>query len=256
MPEAAPLILCVDDNEGTRYALARMLQRSGFRTVEAANGAEALQKMAERPDLVVLDVQLPDINGLVVCQRIKSDPRTASTPVLQISADFVEVEDRTRGLDLGADAYLTQPIEPPELVATIRALLRARRAEEKARTIARELESTFDAISDPMCLLDREGRVVRCNQAMTRFVGATEEELIGRGHASFLPAAGEGAPGDPFRRMIQSKAREMEDVQHAGRWLRVACDPVLDDSGALSGAVYVFSDFTERRRAEEQREQL
>ncbi len=256
MPDAGSLILCVDDDPAARYALTRTLQRAGFRTLEAGTGTEALQKMAERPDLVVLDVRLPDIDGFAVCQRIKSDPRTASTPVLQISAAFVEVEDRTRGLELGADAYLTQPLAPPELIAAIRALLRARRAEERARGIVRELESTFDAISDPLCLLDREGRVVRCNQAMTRFTGATESELIGRGHASFLPAAGEGAPADPFRRMVQSKAREMEDVQHAGRWLRVACDPVLDDSGALTGAVYVFTDFTDRRRAEEQREQL
>ncbi len=212
--------------------------------------------MDERPDLVVLDVHLPDLNGFVVCQRIKSDPRTASTPVLQISADFVDVEHRTRGLELGADGYLAHPIEPPELIATIRSLLRARRAEEKARAIARELQSTFDAISDPLCLLDAEGRVVRCNQAMTRFLGIPEAELIGRGHQSFLPAAGEGATSDPFRRMTQSRAREAENVQHGDRWLRVTCDPVLDDGGSLSGAVYIFSDFTERQRAQQEREQL
>jgi two-component system, sensor histidine kinase len=142
MPDAGSLILCVDDDPAARYALTRTLQRAGFRTLEAGTGTEALQKMAERPDLVVLDVRLPDIDGFAVCQRIKSDPRTASTPVLQISAAFVEVEDRTRGLELGADAYLTQPLAPPELIATIRALLRARRAEERARGIVRELEST------------------------------------------------------------------------------------------------------------------
>jgi len=256
MPELEPLVLCVDDNDGARYALTRTLQRAGFRTIEAATGTEALQRMDERPDLVVLDVQLPDINGYVVCQRIKSDPRTASTPVLQISADFVDVAHRTRGLELGADGYLAHPIEPPELIATIRSLLRARRAEEKARAIARELQSTFDAISDPLCLLDAEGRVVRCNQAMIRFVGIPEAELIGRGHQSFLPAAGEGATSDPFRRMTQSRAREAENVQHGDRWLRVTCDPVLDDGGSLSGAVYIFSDFTERQRAQQEREQL
>jgi PAS domain S-box-containing protein len=256
MPELASLILCVDDDDAARYALVRTLQRAGFRTSEASTGSEALRKMAERPDLVVLDVHLPDLDGFVVCQRIKSDARTVSTPVLQISADFTDVEDRTRGLELGADAYLTQPLAPTELIATIRALLRARRAEERARTIARELESTFDAISDPLCLLDREGRVVRCNQAMIRFTGATQPELIGRDHVSFLPAAGEGAPADPFRRMTQSKSRETVEVQHAGRWVRIACDPVLDENGAISGAVYVFTDFTDRQRAEEQREQL
>jgi PAS domain S-box-containing protein len=251
-----PLVLCVDDNEGARYALVRTLQRAGFRTAEATSGAEALQRMADRPDLVVLDVHLPDISGYVVCQRIKSDPRTAGTPVLQISADFVEVEHRTRGLDLGADGYLAHPIEAPELIATIRSLLRARSAEEKARATARELQSTFDAISDPLCLLDVDGRVVRCNQAMTRLLGVPETELIGRGHESFLPATGVGASGDPFRRMTQTRAREVENVQHGDRWLRVICDPVLDDGGALTGAVYIFSDFTERQRAQQEREHL
>ena len=256
MPELEPLVLCVDDNDGARYALTRTLQRAGFRTVEAATGTEALERMEQRPDLVVLDVQLPDISGYVVCQRIKSDPKTASTPVLQISADFVDVEHRTRGLDLGADGYLAHPIEPPELIATIRSLLRARRAEEKARATARELQSTFDAISDPLCLLDVEGKVVRCNQAMTRFLGILEAQLIGRGHETFLPAAGAGAPADPFRRMTQSRAREVENIQHGDRWLRVTCDPVLDDAGSLTGAVYIFSDFTERQRAQHEREQL
>ncbi len=256
MAEAAPLILCVDDDEGARYAMMRTLQRTGFRTLEAATGAQALQRMAERPDLVVLDVHLPDVDGFEVCRRIRADSRTSSTPILQISADFVEAEHRARGLELGADAYLTHPIEPPELIATIRSLLRARSAEEKARAIARELQSTFDAISDPVCLLDREGRVVRCNQAMTRLVGATEQELIGRAHLSFLPAGGAGAAGDPFRRMTQSGTREVEVIQHGERFLRVTCDPVLDDAGGLAGAVYVFSDFTERHRAQEERDQL
>ncbi|HEY6910198.1 MAG TPA: response regulator [Myxococcales bacterium] len=258
MAEEAPLLLCVDDHDGARYALTRTLQRAGFRTIEAASGIEALRKMEERPDLVVLDVQLPDINGFEVCQRIKADPLTAATPVLQISADFVDVEYRARGLELGADAYLAHPIEPPELIATIRALLRARRAEEKATATARDLQSTFDAISDPMCMLDREGRVVRCNQAMTRLLDMPVEELIGRVHESFLPAAGAGAEADtdPFRRMARSRKREVQDLQHGGRWLRLTCDPVLDERGELAGAVYIFSDFTERQRAVEEREQL
>jgi PAS domain S-box-containing protein len=256
MSEVKPLVLCVDDNDGARYALTRTLQRAGFRTVEAATGSEALRRMDDRPDLVVLDVQLPDISGYDVCQQIKSDPQTASTPVLQISADFVDMEHRTRGLDLGADAYLAHPIEPPELIATIRALLRARRAEEKARATARELQSTFDAISEPLCLLDADGRVVRCNQAMTHFAGQPEAELIGRGHESFLPAAGQGAPADPFRRMTKSRAREVESMQHGDRWLRVICDPVLDEAGELTGAVYIFLDFTQRQRAQQEREQL
>jgi PAS domain S-box-containing protein len=91
---------------------------------------------------------------------------------------------------------------------------------------------------------------------MTHFARRPEAELIGREHESFLPAAGEGALVDPFRRMTQSRTREVASMQHGDRWLRVICDPVLDDAGRLTGAVYIFSDFTQRQRAKQEREQL
>ena len=251
MPDQqAPLILCVDDNEGARYALVRTLQRAGFRVIEAAAGFPALQQVSDhKPDLVVLDVQLPDLSGYEVCQRIKNDPDLGSTPVLQISADFVDMEHRTRGLELGADAYLAHPIEPPELIATIRSLLRARRAEEQARAIARELQGTFDSITDGICLLDKDGKVVRCNQALTRLLDCAEKDIEAR-----LPVGLAG--GELFRQMVASGKREGVTLEHGGKALRVTCDPVRDERGRIAGAVYIFSDVTERQRAQEERERL
>ena len=246
------LILCVDDNEGTRYAIVRTLQRHGFRTLAAGSGADTLAQMKERPDLVVLDVQLPDMSGYEVCQRIKADPSTSGTPVLQISADFVDVEHRTRGLEMGADAYLAHPIEPPELIATIRSLLRARRAEEEARRTALQLESTFDAISDGICLLDAAGRIVRCNQGLGRLFGRKPEELVGQPH----DVLGLPQDEDPFRRMAESHAREVVNARIGERWLLVTSDPVRSDRGELTGAVYVFTDVTQSRQAAEERERL
>ncbi len=246
-----PLILCVDDNDGARYALVRTLQRAGFRTLESATGYGALAEARKNPDLVVLDVQLPDISGYEVCQRLKRDPATSFIPVLQISADFIDVEHRTRGLELGADAYLAHPIEPPELIATIRSLLRARRAEESARRTASELQSTFDAVGDAICLVDGEGKIVRTNQSMERLAGAAAAELIGRPVESLFP----GNAYNPFHRMATSRRRVELELQRGEQWLRVTCDPVRDD-GEPAGAVLVFSDFTERRRAQAVREEL
>ena len=81
--------------------------------------------LSARPDLVILDVKLPDISGFEVCRRIKSDPATSVIPVLHISTTFVHLEDKIQGLDSGADGYLTNVAEPMELIATVRALLRA-----------------------------------------------------------------------------------------------------------------------------------
>ena len=101
------LILLVDDDPPKRYTLARTLSRAGFLVQEAGTGAEALRLVASRPDLVILDVKLPDISGLEVCRRIKSDPTTRAIPVLHISTTFVHLEDKIQGLDSGADGYLT-----------------------------------------------------------------------------------------------------------------------------------------------------
>src|SRR5262249_41333542 len=148
-----PSILYVDDDEVNRHALTWMLQHAGFRTREAKTGADALRLAAEKPDLIILDVNLPDIDGFEVCRRIKGQPATAAIPVLHVSGVFVRSEDRTHGLEGGADAYLTKPAEPREVVATVRALLRVRKAEEAARRAAYQWQVTFDALHDALCLL-------------------------------------------------------------------------------------------------------
>ena len=123
------VILHVDDDEANRYAVTRSLTKAGFAVEEAADASSALQKVARRPDLVILDVRLPDMDGFEVCRRIKADPTSASIPVLHLSASAISSEDKAYGLNGGADAYLVRPVEPVELLATVNALLRTRRAE-------------------------------------------------------------------------------------------------------------------------------
>lgn len=135
-------ILNVDDSDGARYAKGRVLRLAGYEVIDAASGEEALERVREdRPDLVLLDVKLPDINGREVCRRIKQDASMAATLVLQTSASMIDLDSRVKALDAGADAFLVEPIEPEELVASVRALLRMRQA-EMAR---RRAESALDA---------------------------------------------------------------------------------------------------------------
>src|SRR6266498_3044286 len=98
-------ILNVDDNEAGRYAKTRILQRAGYQVLQAGTGAAALRIVSElQPELVLLDVKLPDINGLEVCRQIKSGQTSADIMVLQISASRVTTADRVQGLEIGADA--------------------------------------------------------------------------------------------------------------------------------------------------------
>lgn len=145
------LILNVDDNDGARYVKTRILMGAGFRVEEAANGTDALAMVARsKPALVLLDVKLPDINGIEVCRRIKADPATCDVLVLQTSAALTGRDDRVRGLEGGSDSYLAAPIEADELVANVRALLRLQQtkaelknSEERFRQLAENIDDVF-----------------------------------------------------------------------------------------------------------------
>ena len=128
------LILIVDDDEVGRYTKARILRDAGYDVIEGSTGDDAIRLIAEHlPRLIILDVNLPGIDGWEVCRRLKANPDTVSVAVLQVSATHVREEDTVRALEGGADASLTEPIEPAVLVATVRALLRARVAEDALR---------------------------------------------------------------------------------------------------------------------------
>jgi CheY-like chemotaxis protein len=129
------VLLVVDDDEAKRYLTGTWLRRAGHTVIEAASGHEALAK-AGSAELILLDVNLPDISGYEVCRQIKGDPATAAIPVIQVSATAVGVADRAMGLTQGADAYLTDPAEPEELLALVGAALRYYRARQRAERTA------------------------------------------------------------------------------------------------------------------------
>ena len=132
------LILNVDDNDGARYAKTRILTLAGFKVIEGSCGADALTKAKNNsPNLILLDVKLPDINGLEVCRQLKENPDTHHILVLQTSASFIGSADKIRALDGGADNYLVEPIEPDELIANVKALLRLGKVERELRDVDR-----------------------------------------------------------------------------------------------------------------------
>ena len=141
MQPTPELILIVNDNEAGRYATNRILTRAGFQTLEASTGEAGLRlARSASPQLVVLDINLPDINGVEVCRQLKTDPKTAHTMVLQVSATNIQVADRVSALSAGADSFLVEPVEPEELEAVTRALLRLQRSEAQLRRTLAERE--------------------------------------------------------------------------------------------------------------------
>jgi PAS domain S-box-containing protein len=261
MPERVPAtIVVVDDKEGTRYTLARLLRREGYVVREAATGEEALRLAAEKPDLIVLDVKLPDINGLEVCRRVKADPTTAGVLVLHLSATFADSDSRSLGLEGGADGYLTYPVEPRELVASVEALLRLRRAERLVQERGELLRVTLSSIGDAVIATDPPGRVTFLNPVGEALTGWPAAEAVGRPLEEVFRIVNEQT-----RRPVESPAgralREGTAVGLANHSLLIARDgrerpiddsaaPIRDADGQVVGAVMVFRDVSERRRAD------
>ena len=243
-------VLNVNDNEATRYMVTRVLKSANYRVLEAENGLDAIVlARQEKPDLVVLDVRLPDVDGFEVCRRLRAHAATSGICILQTSATFVTTERKVQGLDSGADGYLTQPLEAVELLATVRALLRARAAEEETRLVAREWEATFAAIRDGVCILDVEGKLLRANDALLPVLGLpveTSPTLL----RSALDAVLEGLGWSSFP-LPSGTRRATSELQAGGIWLRASGDAVLSEEGAVTRVVLIVSDISERKKLEE-----
>jgi PAS domain S-box-containing protein len=252
---ASPTILVVDDTEGNRYAVSHILRGAGMHVIEADNGRDALRLMESAPDLVVLDIRLPDITGYELCRRIKTNPATAFTPVMHVSASYTADADRAYGLEAGADAYLTHPVEPELLLATTRALLRASRAEAGFRRAAREWRTTFDAISDPIFLIDGRGVVRRCNRAAAELAHRSPKELIG--HTWDEVRADIGLAHHPeLSRIAHGPPIRNVEVLLGDRCFNVSTDQAESESGADVLVVCVWSDVTAREAANRERDAL
>jgi signal transduction histidine kinase len=201
-----PLVLNVNDHVANLYMVSKMLRNAGFRIAEARTGADALAKAndsAARPEVIVLDVQLPDLSGFEVCRRLKADPQTRDIKIVHTSAAFVSSHNKAQGAEAGADGYLTQPFEPHELVATVRSLARLhatetdlvarndalvaadRRKDEFLAMLAHELRNPLAAIQTGLPLLGRfaprddiEARAREVMQRQTKLLVQLVDDLL------------------------------------------------------------------------------
>jgi DNA-binding response OmpR family regulator len=181
-----PLILNIDDTASSRYTKTRILKQAGYRVIEASTGAEGLHALREEsPNLVLCDVNLPDMSGIEVCRAIKTDPLSRSTPVVQISATFVTPHDQIAGLEGGAEIYLTEPVEPVELTTVVRVLLRLHSTERGLVQSEARWRSFVDSniIGVVIC---RAERIVEANDAFLRLIGYTQQDVADPG--IFWPA--------------------------------------------------------------------
>jgi two-component system alkaline phosphatase synthesis response regulator PhoP len=163
-------IVVVEDNPDIAELITHYLQRAGHVTDHLASGGEVLRHArASAPDLIVLDVMLPGMDGLEVCQGLRSDPGTAAIPIIMLTARGEE-PDRVRGLELGADDYVTKPFSPKELVARVKALLRRVERPAGPRTILRYGPLSIDIERHLVLLGEQEVRLTAKEFLLLQYV--------------------------------------------------------------------------------------
>ncbi|MGE0593213.1 MAG: response regulator [Vicinamibacterales bacterium] len=250
-------VLVVDDNAATRYSTGRVLRSVGHAVLTAGSGTEAITVAVQsRPDIIVLDINLPDIDGFQVCRELRARAETHDTPIVYLSATFVDDLDKVQGLDAGADGYLTHPVEPPVLISTISALLRARRAEHAIVESEARLKAVFENALNGIALLSDDMVVLDLNPAMCGILGRDRQDIVGR-HLSVFSFQDHPLDTPAMRAAIAS----------TGQWRGVA--PVLNAAGRhvdLEWSVSlhsvpnvhlaIVSDITERVAAEADRARL
>ena len=174
-------VLVVDDNAATRYATSHVLRSVGYDVVTASSGSEALDVAQQSPpDLIVLDINLPDIDGFQVCRELRARPATRRTPITYLSATFVDDADKILVVDAGADGYLTHPVEAPVLIATVRALLRARRAEDAVQKSEARFKAVFDCALNGIAMLTDELVFLDVNPALATMLARDRDAIVGR----------------------------------------------------------------------------
>jgi len=248
-------ILNVDDTEAGRYAVSRILSKAGYEVMEAANGMDALSLVAQHPDLVLLDVNLPDIDGFEVCKRIKADPATASIPVVHLSATYVAGRHLVQGMEGGADGYLTHPVEAPVLVATIRAYLRLSAAETALRESEDRNRDLVEHSRDLICTHDLDGRLLWVNTAAVQISGYSRETLLAMNMADLL-TLGSRAGFAAYLAEIQSKGEasglmRVRTATGETRWWEYH-NTLRADGVAAPVVRGMVQDVTERKRGEQQ----
>ncbi|WP_161569152.1 response regulator [Candidatus Oscillochloris fontis] len=243
--EAHSLILVVDDQPRSQMALASLLEPEGYRLAFASSGPEALAQMRLiAPDLILLDVMMPDMDGFEVCERIRADPAFATIPVVMVTA-LDDHDSLLRGIQSGADDFVTKPFNRTELRARIRTITRLNRFRtllDEQRTVNSERAQFLWAIErseDGYLLLDHEGCPLDGNLQAWRYLGF-DERPESRSHEPFLRTIQRLYQYEPAERWAnwpnatnQPRYLVRPEGRHAALWLQV---DLLDLPEGMTGS--------------------
>jgi PAS domain S-box-containing protein len=248
-------ILNVGRDDFQRSHVTRVLRRAGFAVTEAATGQEALRLASQRPGLILLDGDLPDLNGFEVCRQIQAQPETVSIPVVHRSAAFIPRADQVHGLEAGVAGDRTHDVNPTELVATVRSLLRLQEAEEAQRQGEERFRQLADAMPQIVWSTRPDGDFDYFNARWYEFTGWTRgggESWKPILHPDDVAATCDTwsravATGEPFQIEHRFKDRRTGGyLWHLGRGL-----PVRNAEGTIVKWYGTCTNIDQQKRTEE-----
>ncbi|TAN38448.1 MAG: PAS domain S-box protein [Verrucomicrobia bacterium] len=273
------LFLAVDDSQESLELLRIILNRyfPHTRVLTALGGLEGLElAQREHPDLILLDVKMPDVDGFEFARRLRANTVLATIPILMISGVVTDVQGRITGLEAGAESFLVKPFEPMELVAQVRALLRIRRSEEALRAQHAQLEvelerrtqklreselkfrMLFENLPDAVFVEDAHGVVLDVNLAACRLHETTREQLVGAAVETLVPVEQREQVRRDFPKWFLTDTSQYasHSLTATGRVVPVEIKARKIEYNGQPAMLLHVRDLGERRRAEEERNRL
>ena len=253
-----PKVLIVDDVPDNVELLACALEDEGYEVVKAYNGIEAIEvARSTEPDVIVLDIRMPGIDGIEVCRRLKADPELRPIPVIMVSA-LAEDTDLRKGLEAGAQDYIIKPYNVLVALAQVRAAALWKLTADSLREREQRFQAVFNQTFQFMGLLDPQGVVLEVNRVALEFIKAGRESVVGRPFWkgpwwADSPQTREQLEADVAKaalgRMVNFEVAIGNDGEHID--LEFSLMPVTDKSGRVLLLLVVGHDITDRKRAEE-----
>ncbi len=260
-----PRILVVDD-EPMNVELLQAYLVADYEVISAYNGQEALD-IADRevPDIILLDVMMPDINGYQVCEQIKNSERTRFIPVVLVTA-LSGREDRLKGIDSRADDFLTKPVDRLELKMRVKSLLRIKDLHDDLIKERDQAQNYLDVAAVMMLALDKEKNIKLINKRGLDILGFKEHEIIGKNlFENFIPASSRSEMEDHFHSLLKTfdKSADLIDYfecpiltkQNGQRVVSWYSKPLIDKKGNVEGLLFSGQDITVRKKTEEKLKQ-
>ena len=227
-------ILLIDDEKDLIELVRYNLEKEGYDVIAATDGGSGLEVVRKhRPDLVVLDLMMPGLDGLQVCQQLRSDPRSARVPVIMLTAKATEA-DRVVGLELGADDYITKPFSPREVVARVKAVLRRSMPGPEERQLIRSGDLAIDLSGHEVTFRGQRVTLTATEFRILEFLAGRPGRVFSRDEIIDAALGNETAVFDrtvdvhitAIRRKLGQGAEQIETVRGFGYKFRHAADAV------------------------------